>query len=83
MGQSAVDKWAEDIDDRRVIAEFLEWLNVNHYVVAEFYGYHTMHQIKHTHHALLDEFYDVDNVQLEKERRAILAKAVKLNEIKA
>jgi len=76
MGQSEVDKWAENIDERRVIADFLEWMNTNHYVVAEFYGqFHSMRPTKHTHHALLDEFYGVDNEQLEKERRAILAKA--------
>lgn len=82
MGQSEVDKWAENIEERRVIADFLEWMNANHYVVAEFVGqFHSMRPTKHTHHALLDEFYRVDNVQLEKERRAILEEVMEDEEI--
>lgn len=79
--KSEIDKWAENIDDRRVVADFLEWMDSNGYVVAEQFGlFGNVRLIAHSHHALLDEFYEVDNEQLEKERRAVIEEAKKLNE---
>lgn len=79
--KSELEKWSDNIEERRIIADFLEWVDGNRYVVAEWYGqeWPKLQPISHSHHALLDEFYEVDNVQLEKERRALIEEARKLN----
>jgi len=78
--ETEISKWADNIDDRRVISSFLEWLDGKRWLVAEYpQGYHTPQPINLTHHMLLDRYFEVDNDKLESERREVLDEARALN----
>lgn len=66
-----LDQWAANIDDRRTIEEFLDWLDDKYPELERV----DMHRDK-----LLDEFHSIDRKQLDKERRALLEQQREANQ---
>lgn len=65
--RAMLDKWAAKLNERRAIADFHEWLlawNYHDYRVADL-------RIE----TLLDLYHEIDQAQLDKERRALLEAA--------
>jgi hypothetical protein len=68
------DKLAALHDQRMPIADFLEWLDCEGYVIARYReGHNYPDQITRTSDDLLMEHLQIDTKKLEKERRAILS----------
>jgi len=79
---SELEKHASTVEDRRTIVDFLEWLDERKYFICYYpdSGQELARPvpIPETDHQLLDVYFEIDPVQLEKERRAILEEQRKL-----
>lgn len=75
---SELEKHSQTVEQRKTIEEFLDWLNENKILLG---GYikpfkdsdtERMAPILQNRQELLDEYFDIDPVQLDKERRELL-----------
>lgn len=64
---SMLEKWADVINDRRTIEEFWDWLESQNLASTDILDINIG--------KLLDDFHGIDQRQLERERRALLAQA--------
>lgn len=77
-GKKEVDRWGENFEDRGKIIEFMNFLDEKELKICSYptepdnvvEGYWL--PINQTYDKLLNEFFDIDEVQLEKERRELL-----------
>jgi len=77
-----LEKHAWTCEQRGVIEEFLDWLNENEILLGEYIRLsegcaERLAPILKNRQELLDEFFGIDPVQLEKERRELLEQARK------
>lgn len=75
MAKSELEKHAETFEDRTVLDAFLDWLDEEGIWLYESNDPESPHwrqPIRQTRHQLLDEYFGIDPVQLEKERRALI-----------
>jgi hypothetical protein len=81
MEMKELEKHSWSFEQRRVIEEFMDWLNEKKILLGEYvkpFKYmdtERMAPILKNRQELLDEYFDIDPVQLDKERRELLAKA--------
>lgn len=77
-GKKQVDKWRESLEDRQKIIEFMHFLDEKGFQICRYpteaddvmKGYWL--PINQSHDKLLNEYFDIDEVRLENERRDIL-----------
>lgn len=75
-----LEKHSKTFEERRVIGEFLDWLGEQKIVLSahiEDQDYLGLAQILQNRQELLDQYFRIDPVQLDKERRALLEQAKK------
>lgn len=81
-----LDKWSDNFKDWRAICDFFEWLSSQNIELAKFidlpdYGrWHYMRPISQKLMDLFCEYAEIDQTQLESERRALLESVRVLNE---
>lgn len=69
-----LDRWAANIDERRTIEAFLDWCEEQRIELAQ-WGDRRWPEPLTSRSALLDRYHEIDQQQLDKERRALLAEA--------
>lgn len=82
MEMNELEKNSWTFEQRQVIEEFLDWLNEKEILLGEYIklseGYaERLAPILKNRQELLDKYFDIDPVQLEKERRELLEQARK------
>ena len=81
MDMSELEKNSWTFEQRQVIGEFLDWLNENEILLGEYIKPYKAMDIERlapilkNSQELLDKYFDIDPVQLEKERRELLEQA--------
>lgn len=74
-----LEKHSWSCEQRGVIEEFLDWLNEKEILLSTYIKFkdyaERLAPILENRQELLDEFFDIDSVQLEKERRELLEQA--------
>lgn len=79
MDTPMCDKWAANLEERRIIEEFWEWLVENKAHNPELWRHGVPIVEIHIDKAM-DEYHGIDQRELDKERRAILEEQRKLND---
>ena len=69
---SECDKWAEVVNDARVIHEFSEFLSSKGMIICEVFGEGYI-PVRESVQDLIYKHFDIDYKKLEKERRDLLA----------
>lgn len=70
---SALQKFSETHDDRRVIEDFIEWLSQHRMEIGEWRDDSDWLQVRaEKPDALLMRYFEIDPVQLDRERRELL-----------
>ena len=78
MKTSVLEKWSNVHEDVVTIEEFLEWLETKGIQLAQHYKNDDGKDTEHlyptykTRRQLLEEYYEIDTAELERERRALL-----------
>ena len=76
-----LEKHSKTFEQRRIVQEFLDWLNENEILLGEYIKPYKAMDVERlapilkNSQELLDEYFDIDPVQLEKERRELLDEA--------
>ena len=76
-----LEKHSKTFEQRRIVEEFLDWLNENEILLGEYIKPYKAMDIERlapilkNRQEFLDEYFDIDPVQLEKERRELLEQA--------
>lgn len=77
-GKKQVDRWSESLNDREKIIGFMHFLDEKGFVICSYSNEpdnvieEQLFPINKSNDQLLNEYFDIDDVQLEKERREIL-----------
>jgi len=80
---SELEKHSQTVEQRKTIEEFLDWLNEGKILLGSYIKLYEdsdteeMAPILQNRQELLDEYFNIDPVQLEKERRELLEQARK------
>ena len=83
MEMNELEKHSQTFEQRRGIEEFLDWLNENEILLGEYIKPYKAMDVERlapilsNKQELLDKYFDIDPVQLEKERRELLEQARK------
>ncbi|MCK4497080.1 MAG: hypothetical protein KAU24_02735 [Candidatus Aenigmarchaeota archaeon] len=76
---SELEKHSQTVEQRKTIEEFLDWLNEKEILLSAYIKFkdyaERLAPILKNRQELLDEYFDIDPVQLEKERREWLEQA--------
>ena len=76
MAENELEKNSKTHKERVIISEFLEWLNSKEIQLAKWekvgIDSDRLFPLQTRHQDLLNEFFNIDAVKLEKERRALL-----------
>lgn len=76
---SELEKNSKTFEQRRTIGEFLDWLNEKEILLSTYIKFKNYAErlapIPKNRQELLDEYFDIDPVQLDKERRELLEQA--------
>lgn len=72
---SQLDKWAEELPTRNVVREFLEWCDEQQIELASWLpGGNRLRPLTEERERMLDRYFGIDAMQLERERMALLEK---------
>lgn len=70
-GRQMLNRWAATVDERRIVEDFIDWADAKY--GAELHSYKTGESLMLG--KLLDAYHEIDQKQLEAERRALLLEA--------